>query len=142
MASMAEEPSRIQGIEGVSVAGDKLDQFAKQRYLNLETYRKSGTPVATPVWFVEDRGVLYVYTLANAGKVKRIRNNPRVRIVPCTARGAPKGVWVEGQAGIVEGAEAVRAHQLLDEKYGWLRKLFNFLHRFRKTERVVIAILV
>ena len=64
------------------MSDEKLNQFAGEKYINLETFRKSGAAVATPVWFAEDLGVFYVYSLANAGKVKRIRNNPRVRLMP------------------------------------------------------------
>ena len=59
-----------------------LDQFQKQKYLNLETFRKSGESMRTPVWFVQDGESLYVHTVANSGKVKRIRNNGRVNIAP------------------------------------------------------------
>ncbi len=48
--------------------------FDHQSYLNLETFRKNGSGVKTPVWFVEDCGVLYLRTDAASGKVKRIRN--------------------------------------------------------------------
>ena len=68
-----------------------LAAFSRHRYLSLETYRRTGQAVATPVWFVVDRDVIYVYSLATAGKVKRIRNNPRVRIAPCDARGRLTG---------------------------------------------------
>jgi PPOX class probable F420-dependent enzyme len=57
---------------------DPQHQFTDQKYLNLETYRKNGTPVATPMWFAEHDGLLYVYSRANAGKVKRVHQNPRV----------------------------------------------------------------
>jgi hypothetical protein len=57
-----------------------LAQFAGQQYLNLETYRKTGQAMPTPVWFLEDNGTLYVRTVANSGQVKRIRNNSRVRV--------------------------------------------------------------
>ena len=59
---------------------ETLAQFVNQSYLNLESFRRDGTPVQTPLWFAEDDGVFYIYTLANTGKVKRIRRNPRVRI--------------------------------------------------------------
>ena len=62
----------------------------------------TGTPVQTPVWFAEEHGVLYVYTLANAGKVKRIRRHPRIRLAPCTMRGTVTGPWVEAEATIVD----------------------------------------
>jgi PPOX class probable F420-dependent enzyme len=61
-----------------------LPPFTAQKYPNLESVKRDGTPVQTPVWFAEDRGVLYVYTLANAGKVKRIRRHPRIRFATCS----------------------------------------------------------
>ncbi|HWP46869.1 MAG TPA: PPOX class F420-dependent oxidoreductase [Candidatus Limnocylindrales bacterium] len=124
------------------MSNKKLTQFANQSYLNLESYRKSGKPVQTPMWFAEDKGVLYVYSLANAGKVKRIRNNPRVRVVPCDIRGKPKGSWVEGKARIVEDQEAEHGHNLLNQKYGWWKKVGDFFSKLWKRERVVMAIYV
>ena len=68
---------------------ERLVQFSGRKYLNLVTYRRSGTAVPTPMWFVEEGGVLYVRTPAKSGKVKRLRNNPRVRVVPSDGRGGP-----------------------------------------------------
>ena len=55
----------------------------RAKYLSLETFRKSGQGVPTPVWFVQDGPALYISTEGSSGKVKRIRNNARVRIAPC-----------------------------------------------------------
>ena len=119
---------------------EKISQFAGQKYLNLETYRKNGVAVTTPVWFAEDAGVLDIYSLANAGKVKRIRNNPRVRVMPCDMRGKPKGEWVEARARILDAAGAERAHRLLDKKYGWMKKIGSLYSKLMKRERAAIAI--
>jgi len=119
---------------------EALAQFANQRYLNLESFKRDGTPIRTPVWFAEDQGLLYVYTLANAGKVKRIRRNPRVRIVPCSIRGKVTGWWVEAEATIVDDTTAERGHALLLQKYGWKKRLGNVFSGFVKRERVVITI--
>jgi uncharacterized protein len=119
---------------------DKLEQFANQNYLNLESYRKNGKPVLTPMWFAKGDGVLYVYTLADAGKVKRIKNNPRVRVVACDVRGKPKGIWVDAEATIVHGAKAERGDKLLNRKYGWWKRVGDFFSKFRKRKRVVVAI--
>jgi len=117
-----------------------LSQFANEKYLNLETYRKNGTPVLTPVWFAEDNGILYIYSLADAGKVKRIRNNPRVRVAPCDMRGKLKGDWVEGRARILGAREAAHGHMLLDKKYGLMKKAGNLFSKLMSRDRVVIAI--
>jgi len=122
------------------MSNDKLRQFAGRKYLSLETYRKTGDPVATPVWFAEDKDVLYIYSLANAGKVKRIRNNPRVRVIPCDIRGKTDGEWVEGTAQILKGSEARSAHSLLEKKYGLMKKLGSLYSRLMKRERTTIAI--
>ena len=114
--------------------------FAGQKYLNLETFKKDGTGVKTPLWFAESDGKFYVYTTADSWKVKRLRHNSRVRIAPCDMRGNLKGTWVEAQAQVVDEAEARRGHQLLDAKYGWLKKIGNFFGKLRGNRNVVIVI--
>ena len=118
---------------------NSLTQFANQKYLNMETYRKTGKPVATPLWFAEENGTLYIYSLANAGKVKRIRNNPKVRIVPCDVRGKPKGEWVEANARILDERGATLGHKLLNKKYGWMKRIGDGFSRLRQRQRGVIA---
>jgi PPOX class probable F420-dependent enzyme len=62
--------------------------------MSLETFRKNGEGVKTPVWFAEEDGALYVTTLSTTGKAKRIRNIPRVRIAPCDRSGNIEGDWI------------------------------------------------
>jgi uncharacterized protein len=119
---------------------DRFSPFVHQKYLNLETYRSTGRPVNTPVWFAEAQGTFYIYSLADAGKVKRIRNNPKVRIVPCDLRGNPKGAWVDAKAQILDAQGAAHGHQLLNEKYGWMKRIGDAFSRLRRRQRVVIAI--
>jgi hypothetical protein len=107
---------------------DRIDmlQFHRKTYLNMETFRKSGVGVKTPVWFVQAGELLYVMTGARSGKVKRIRNNGRVNVTPCKMDGTPSGTWVPAQAGQVTDAETARkVNRLLDKKYGLLKKLFG-----------------
>ena len=88
------------------MSAENLAQFYNRKYVNLVTYRRSGTAVSTPMWFVEEDGVLYVRTPAKSGKVKRLRNDSHVRVVPSDGRGNPKGAWVDGRARIMGGAQA------------------------------------
>jgi hypothetical protein len=67
------------------------DAIHGQRYISLATFRKSGVPVYTPIWFAENAGKLYFMTNMKLGKCKRIRNNPQVKIAPCTIRGKITG---------------------------------------------------
>lgn len=116
------------------------DQFVGQKYINLETFRKNGDGVVTPVWFAEESGVFYVYSLANAGKIKRIRNNSRVRVMPSDIRGNPKGEWVEARARILNDEDARHAHQLLDRKYGLVKRIGHLFGKLMKREHTAIAI--
>lgn len=120
---------------------EKLAAFANEKHLNLMTFKRDGTGVPTPVWFAESGGTLYVYSLADAWKVKRVRNNPKVRIAPCDIRGKLKGEWVDGEARIVPNeGEAATAHKLLEKKYGWMKKIGSIWSRLRNRKHAVIAI--
>ena len=91
--------------------------FAGERDMVIESYKKDGTAVKTPVWFIENNGTLWVRT-DDTGKMKRIRGNSSIQMAPCSARGAPKGSWVEAKAEIAIGPEAEEAYLLLRKKYG------------------------
>lgn len=115
--------------------------FAGEKYLSFESYRKNGAAIRTPMWFAEGDGVLYVYSLADAAKVKRVRNNPRVRIAPCDVRGKVTGEWVDGTATILDETGAARGHECLNAKYGWMIRLGHFFSvRVRHRKRAVMAI--
>jgi PPOX class probable F420-dependent enzyme len=119
----------------------------KHSYLNLETFRKNGAGVRTPVWFAADPTTdirsrdakLYVYTIENTPKVKRIRNNPRVKIAPCNRTGGLEGDWINANAKVVEGDEAARGLKLLTQKY-FLKRVFDLFAIFRATKREVLLI--
>jgi PPOX class probable F420-dependent enzyme len=104
-----------------------LSHLAGEKYINLETYRKNGQGVRTPVWFVEmingDGSVLYVRTSDDTGKYKRVRNNPSVQIAPCDMRGGVKGNWVKGEARIADEEEKTKAFKMLEKKYGIIYKM-------------------
>lgn len=97
-------------------------ELAGQNYLSLATFRKTGVAVRTPVWFVENKDKLYLFTNPKSGKVKRIRNNPRVRIAPCTMRGRVTGPEFEATARILTSSESDHALSLMKRKY-WLMRI-------------------
>jgi len=119
---------------------DALTQFLGQKYINLETYKKSGQVVHTPVWFVLDEEVIYVRTDKNSGKVKRVRNNSNVHIMPCNIRGRPKGEWIDGTVQIANDNESKRAKQLFNQKYGLRGKMLGIMYKLRKIEFMVLSI--
>ena len=122
--------------------------FDRHKYLNLETFKKNGTGVKTPVWFAADPSAsldsndakLYVYTIGVSGKVKRIRNNPRVRVAPCDVRGKLLGEWLDARAETVTGQEAEHGMKLLNKKYFPWRQLLGFFSLFSRSKRVVFLI--
>ena len=105
------------------------EQFSDEKYINLETLRKNGTKVKTPVWFVTNNDLIYVITREHTGKVKRLRNNSKVRICPCSFKGKPIGEWISGNATLVEGDGAKNAISLRKKKYGLKALLAGFMTR-------------
>ena len=83
---------------------------------------------------------LYIYTVDNTGKVKRIRNNSRVKVAPCDVRGNLLGEWTDARAEIVAGEEAAHGMRLLNKKYWPLKQIMGFFARFSRSDRIVIAI--
>ncbi len=123
------------------MATDPLLPFQKQQFLNLETFRKSGAGIKTPVWFTEADGKLYVRTLDISAKVKRVRHTARVRIVPCDVRGNPSGEWIEAQARLVaDPTLAEKINRLLLKKYGLQKQFMEILSWFRRAGYAVIEI--
>lgn len=115
--------------------------FEGHKYVNLETFRRSGEGVKTPLWFAEEDGVLYARTFEKTGKAKRLRRNPKARVAPCDMRGNPFGEWVEAEARLVEEEPEVRrANELLNEKYGLLKRLIEPVAGLRHGEVVTVAI--
>ena len=119
-----------------------MSQFEGEKYISLETYRKTGDPVRTPVWFVEENGELFVRTDSDTGKMKRIRSNPRVRVAVCNIRGNITGSWVDGEAQMTDMESSDHIFSLLKKKYGTLYRIVRFTERFSrsKAEPVGLAI--
>lgn len=112
----------------------------RQQYMNLFTFRKSGEAVKTPVWFAERNGKLYVMTVNNSGKVKRVRNNGRVVIGPSDRMGRPLGPTVEARARLLAPGEEQVAKEALDDKYGLLKAVFDFFGTLSGMDRAWIEI--
>ena len=108
------------GNKSTSQAPPRVRVFPDGHFISLATFRRSGEEVLTPVWFAEAGGRLYVRTIANSGKVKRIRRDARVRIAPCELAGQVTGTWLDAEArALAPGDPAVAiADRALDAKYG------------------------
>ena len=118
---------------------NKLSQFIDQKYINLETYKKDGTAIRTPVWFVIDKNLIYVITKDSTGKVKRLKNNQDVQIVSCSFKGKPKNEWIRGKAEKITGEGADMAIKLRKKKYGMSARLIG-LFTSQKGSLIVYSI--
>jgi PPOX class probable F420-dependent enzyme len=120
---------------------DALEQFKGQQYLNLETFRKNGEGMKTPLWFVQDGKTLYISTMANSGKVKRIRNNGRVNVAACKMNGKVSGDWIQAEAREITDPEIIaKANQMLDKKYGLMKKLFDNQRAKKSVKDTIVEI--
>ncbi len=101
--------------------------FDDEKYISLETFKKDGNGVKTPVWVAPLDGKLYIFTEGSSFKVKRIRRNNACRVAACGMRGAIKGPWHDGTVVIVEDKTLVeRAHAALRKKYGFMMAMGDF----------------
>jgi len=106
---------------------DITSQLRSKRYISVETYRRDGRAVQTPVWFYVDEGAIYVVTRSKTGKAKRLKNNPKVRIAECTMGGKVTGPWISGTATILDRERTAVAVKMRDKKYGMRARLAKFL---------------
>jgi PPOX class probable F420-dependent enzyme len=95
------------------------------KYCLVVTYKRSGEPVPTPVWFgVDSDGHLYFRTYATSVKLRRIERDAHVRIAPCTMRGKPLGPSADGAARVL-GAHDDHAEATIQSNYGAFRRAYE-----------------
>lgn len=100
--------------------GEAQSALEREDYINLETFKRDGSGVLTPIWFVAEGDDWVFFTDGNSWKVKRLGRNDRVRFAACNARGKVHGAWFEGRCRPVEDpAEMARTREALTKKYGW-----------------------
>ncbi|MFX1498248.1 MAG: PPOX class F420-dependent oxidoreductase [Promethearchaeota archaeon] len=95
------------------------------KYVSLITYKKNGDPITTPVWFVEQNKKIYFVTLQRRFKLKRIKNNPSVKIASSSMRGKPKGEYFDGIARILSDDESKHIIELFKKKYRMFKLMFK-----------------
>ncbi|HLL65161.1 MAG TPA: PPOX class F420-dependent oxidoreductase [Micromonosporaceae bacterium] len=115
-------------------------ELAAAKYVLVTTFRRDGTGVPTPVWAARDGDHLVVWTVADSGKVKRIRRDGRVTVAPCTLRGKPLGPAVPGTATILDGPGARRVRGLLKRKYWLTGPLTITLSTWRRGEAGTVGL--
>lgn len=108
-----------------AAADGELDAIARARHALIVTYRRDGTPVATPVWAAVAGSRVYVRTERTSGKIKRLRADPRALLVPCTARGRPLGPGLRVRGRLLAADDERVAETALATRYGAGRALFE-----------------
>ena len=105
------------------------------KYISLVSFKRDGTPVATPLWFVVDGERLLAITDAHSAKVKRIRRDPEVTVAPCRAERAHHRSGDPGPGRSSHPASSSRPRQLMARKYRVDRVLilpvYNLVQRLR-----------
>ena len=113
-----------------------LEALFPGRYLSVTSFKRDGTGVATPVWFVSDGRRLYALTDLHSAKVRRIRRNPRVLVAPCRPSGKLRDEPVEARAEVLTAtADLERVQRLLMERYKLSYRLVMLIYRLGRRLR-------
>ena len=117
----------------------RFKALAKARHVSLESYRRDGRAVRTPIWIVAEGGKLYCWTISDTGKVKRIGKNSRVRLAKCSVRGHIQGDWTDAHARILARPDDLRKQMSrMRAKYGLMVLPFAWWSRLTRTATTVI----
>ena len=95
-----------------------LEAVFPGRYLSITSFKRDGTGVATPVWFVSDGRRLFAFTDLHSAKIRRVRRNPRVLVASCRVDGKLRSDPVAARAEVLTAtAELERVRKLLLARY-------------------------
>lgn len=109
-----------------------LDRLAAGKYISLTTFRRDGTPVATPVWVTREGDHLYVITQRSSGKVKRLGHTSRVTVAACDMRGKVSGEAVPGTAVLLDEDGTAAVNRRVAAKYRVMSALFGLQAKIRR----------
>jgi uncharacterized protein len=118
------------------------EALKNEQFISLTTFRKTGAGVSTPVWFTLEGDTVYVLTLINAGKLKRLQNNPQVEITASDYAGKTHGVTYQGTA-ITHEADSAKgqyANKALTQKFGFQKRIFDLFHIITGSKRKYLEI--
>jgi PPOX class probable F420-dependent enzyme len=115
-----------------------LTPFLSRHLLLLESYRRDGTAVHTPLLFIIHDEGLYMRTPSATAKVGRIRRNPHVRLAPADWRGRPVGEWLSAEATVYDASEMAWVNERFKQRHGLFKRLIDWRNSFRRPRFVVI----
>jgi uncharacterized protein len=113
-----------------------LEALFPGRFLSVTSFKRDGTGVATPLWFVSDGTRLLAFTDLHSPKVWRIRRNPRVLIASCRPDGKLRMQPISAHAEVLTaGADLERVRELLTERYAISYRLVMLAYRLGRRLR-------
>ncbi|SER99294.1 PPOX class F420-dependent oxidoreductase [Actinokineospora terrae] len=121
---------------------DAWTALGEGKYLLVTTFKRDGTPVATPVWVAVDGTDLVFWTVRDSGKVKRLRRDPRVEVGPCDLRGNPLGESTAARARLLDDPTSDHVRRLIQRKYGILGRLTIGGSRLRRGAKGTIGVAI
>ena len=114
----------------------ELEALFPGRFLSVTSFKRDGTGVATPVWFVSDGSRLFAFTDLHSPKVWRIRRNPHVLIASCRPGGKLRKEPVPARAEVLTATpELERVRELLTERYRISYRLVMLVYRLGRRLR-------
>jgi PPOX class probable F420-dependent enzyme len=117
-----------------------FEGFYDKKYINLQTFKKNGEIVSTPVWFVLKNNEILFRSDRNSGKVKRIRKNNNVKLAICGIRGNIEGQTYTGIANFQDKSRYKEINSLFDKKYSLLSPILKIVYKLRKINLVILSI--
>jgi PPOX class probable F420-dependent enzyme len=106
------------------------------RYLSVTSFKRDGTGVATPLWFVSDGSRLFALTDLHSAKVRRIRRNPRVLIAPCGPSGKLRSDPLPARVDLLTATpELERVQGLLKKRYKISYRVVMLIYRLGRLLR-------
>jgi PPOX class probable F420-dependent enzyme len=104
--------------------------LSDEKYVLLTTFKRDGSPVATPVWIVGlDDGTYGFWTSSGSGKAKRLSHTERVTVQASDARGRVKAGSepINATARLITGPDMVELQGKIKAKYGIMTSIAKAL---------------
>jgi PPOX class probable F420-dependent enzyme len=130
------DATATQSIERPTERSADLETLFPGRYLSVTSFKRDGTAVATPVWFVSDGARLYALTDARSAKVRRMRRDPKVLVASCRPDGKLRRAPVPAHVEVLTAIpELDRVQRLLRDRYKVSYRLVMLIHRLAQRLR-------
>lgn len=113
-----------------------LEALFPGKYLSVTSFKRDGTGIATPVWFVSDGERLLAFTDLHSMKVRRMRRNPHVLVAPCRVNGKLRRDPLPARVEVLTAtADLERVRTLLTERYKVSYRLVMLFYRLGRRLR-------